>query len=305
MTWATDGQWWIQAIKANVNDFYPDQTVGLFRLWFGLHGFLLVPAALYALYELYFGRLSIYTLWFVAATANSILAGKWGAGDSYFATAIAALCVLSGIFASKLLRGGWQFPNHYLTRLLVRPLSPAAPALATAALLVVPLLYLGYGRAVLHMPTEGAVFGTLARTFNIQPNALNGFYDSAGRIAGGYADIGHVTTQADIEAGWRIVELVRNAEGPVLSEEAGFSLLADRDVVTNPTQLLNLAANDLFRGDALLGMIERREFALMVLRAQFYPPHILEAIGEHYTHSEEIAMNGFTYIIMRPKSSRQ
>jgi hypothetical protein len=58
-------------------------------------------------------------------------------------------------------------------------------------LIVIPLLYLGYGRAVLHMPTDGAVFGTLSTWLGLQPNADNDFYDSAGRIAGGYADIGH------------------------------------------------------------------------------------------------------------------
>src|SRR4030095_15310464 len=40
MNRATDGQWWIQTVAANVNDFYPDQSIGLFRLWFSLHGFL-------------------------------------------------------------------------------------------------------------------------------------------------------------------------------------------------------------------------------------------------------------------------
>jgi len=290
---ATNGQWWLQTISANVNDFFPDQAVGLFRLWFSLHGFLLVPAVLLALYEFYFDRLSIYTLWFVAATANSILAGKWGAGDSYFATAIAALCILSGIFLARSLRGGWRFPRNYLSRLLVDPLRRLRQPLVALALVVVPLLYVGYGRAVLHLPTDGPVFGPLANTLGIQGNAINGFHDSAGRIAGGYADIGHLTTAEDIAAGWRIVELVRQTDGPVLSEEAGFNLLAGKDVVTNPTQLLNLADNGLFRGDELIGMIRNQAFGLLVLRAQFYPPDVLRAIGDAYEHSESIPMNGF------------
>jgi hypothetical protein len=320
--WATGGQWWLQTIKANINDFIPDQTIGLFRLWFSLHGFLLVPAALYVVYELYFSRLSIYSLWFIVATINSVSAGKWGAGDSYFATAIAALCILSGLFASKCLRGEWTFPQNYITRLINPILNPspstgkdlkdtdapksgvrawrAMPLLQTTALIVIPLLYIGYGRAVLHMPTDGAVFSTVAQVFNIQPNALNNFYDSAGRIAGGYADIGHLTTQADIEAGWRIVEMLRSTDLPVLSEEAAFNLLADKDVVTNPTQLLNLANNGLFDETALVQMINEQAFGFLVLRAQFYPGAVLEAIGQHYTHSEYVEMNGFQYIIMIP-----
>src|SRR5690606_4781665 len=121
---------------------------------------------------------------------------------------------------------------------LVGPLARFGPALSAAALVIIPLLYLGYGRAVLHMPTDGPVFGPLAQTLGITPNALNNFYDSAGRITGGYADIGHLTSEQDIAAGWQIVERVRAADGPVLSEEAAFNLLAGKEVVTNPTQLL-------------------------------------------------------------------
>ncbi|MAS34603.1 MAG: hypothetical protein CL610_11385 [Anaerolineaceae bacterium] len=302
---ATNGQWWLQTITANVNTFYPHQTVGLFQLWFGLHGFLIVPAVLYIVYEFYFDRISIYSLWWMVAVANSILSGKWGAGDSYFATAIAATCVLSGLFAARTLNRRWQFPPNYLTRRVIDPLRPLAPALASAALIIIPLLYVGYGRAVLHMPTTGPVFEPLANALNIHPNAQNGFYDSArqqdGSFSGGYADIGHLTTQGDIEAGYAIVDLIKAVDGPVLSEEAGFNLLAGKDVITNPTQLLNLANNSLYDGDALLSMIEDRTFGLIVLRAQFYPVPVLQAIGRNYTQTESIRMNGFEYLMLRPQ----
>jgi 4-amino-4-deoxy-L-arabinose transferase-like glycosyltransferase len=301
---STDGQWWLQTISANVNTFYPEQTVELFRLWFGLHGFLIVPAVCYVLYEFYFGRISIYALWFIAATANSILAGKWGAGDSYFATAIAVLCILSGQFAARTLNRMWHFPDQFYTRVFVNPLRRFATPLAHAALIIIPLLYIGYGRATLHMPTTGPVFGPLASTLGITPNALNSFYDSArqpdGSFAGGYADIGHLTTPEDIAAGYSIVERIRAVDGPVLSEEAGFNLLAGKDVITNPTQLLNLANNGLYEGAALLEMIDSRAFDLMVLRAQFYPVPVLEAIGRNYERTEVITMNGFRYLILRP-----
>jgi len=269
-----------------------------------LHGFLLIPAMLLCGYELYFDRLSIYTVWFAATTANSVLSGKWGAGDSYFATSIAAMCILSGIFASRTLKGSWQFRQNYLSRWLVNPFRRYAPQLTTAALVIVPMLYIGYGRAVLHVPTDGLLFSQMAQLLNLQANATNGFYDSAGRIAGGYADIGHLTTQADIEAGWRIVELVKSTDKPILSEEAAFNLWAGKEVVTNPTQLLNLANGrpDLYDATVLVGMIERREFGLIVLRAQFYPTPVLAAIGQAYVRDQEIMMNGFDYIILRPKA---
>jgi hypothetical protein len=299
---ATNGQWWIQTISANVNEFIPTQTEGLFRVWFGLHGFLLVPALIYAVYELYFSRLSIYSLWFVAATANSILSGKWGAGDSYFATAIAALCILSGLFASRTLNRSWAFYNNIFSRILIFPFRRLTAVFGMTGLVIIPLLYIGYGRAVLHLPLQGEVFSFIAQTLDVQGNAFDGqFYDSAGRISGGYADIGHLTTQADIDAGWQIVEMVRATDKPVLSEEAAFNLLGGKDVITNPTQLLNLANNRMYSGQALIEMIRKQEFGLVILRAQFYPPKILEAIGGAYDRVETVTMNGFEYLILRPK----
>lgn len=303
---ATDGQWWLQTITANVNDFIPDQTAGLFRLWFGLHGFLIVPALLYLVYELYVDRLSIYSLWFVAAVANSVLSGKWGAGDSYFATAIAATCIMSGVCLGRLLNGSLTLEPLMAmarwSRRLFAPLRALAPMTAILAPIIVPLIYLGYGRTVLHLPTREPGFSTIAQLLNVQANALNGFYDSAGRIAGGYADIGHFTTPEDIANGWRIVDAVRHAEGAVLSEEAAFNLLAGKEVITNPTQLLNLANNGMWDSSALIAMIEARAFGLIIMRAQFYPIDVLQAIAREYDQSETIPMNGFNYLLLRPKS---
>ena len=55
-------------------------------------------------------------------------------------------------------------------------------------------------------------------------------------------------------------------------------MAAERDVVTNPTQLRNLDLAGRFVGDQLVAMIERQEFGLVILRALFYPPAVLEAI---------------------------
>lgn len=300
MNIATQGQWWLQTISANINDYYPDQTAGLFRLWFGLHGFLIVPALLYAAYELYFSRLSIYAIWFAAAVANSILSGKWGAGDSYFATAIAAMCILSGLFASRTLQRRWVFPDNYLSRWLITPLRGIAPLASAIAVIVMPAVYLGYGIATMKLPTNLPVFAEIADVLGVEPNAQNGFYDSAGRIAGGYADIGHLTTAEDVAAGWRIVELVRATDGPVLSEEAAFSLLAGREVITNPTQLLNLYLNNEWDSTGLVSMINAREFGLIIFRAQFYPDPVLRAVAANYAQTDTIRMNGFDYLVLRP-----
>ncbi|MBC7871639.1 MAG: hypothetical protein H7Y09_12425, partial [Chitinophagaceae bacterium] len=274
-----------------------------FRLWFKLHGFLIVPAVLYMLYEVYFARISIYSLWYIKSTIlNGMSAGTWGAGDSYYGTSIAATCVLSGIFAARTLNRDWTFNRNLYTRILIDPFRRFTPTLATIGLIAIPLLYIGYGRAVLHLPTEGVGFRQVADLLELQPNALNGFYDSGGRLTGAYADIGHFTTQADIDAGYQIIDFVNATDKPVLSEEAAFSLISDRDVITNPVVLYILDQVGVYDSSALVAMIERQDFGLVILRAQFYPDEVNRAITEFYEPFEEIQMNGFTYILKRPRS---
>ncbi len=292
LTFATEGQWWLQTISANVNRYDPQQALGLLQQWFGLHGFLVVPALLFLVYELYVDRLSIYSVWLLAALAIGLLSGKWGAGDSYFSTAIAATCILAGVGSS---------------RLLAR-LSEGRNLRAVQSLLLIPLLYLGYGRAVFHLPTQVAPFDSIAALLEIRPNAPNGLYDSARNPAGdfppGYADIGHLTSGEDLRAGEELVAIVRAVDGPVLSEDASFALLAGKDVVTNPTQLLNLANNGLYRGDALLQMLREQAFGLIILRAGFFPGTVLQAIDENYGPDQVITMNGFDYRLYRPRPAQ-
>lgn len=306
---ASNGQWWIQAILANVNEFNPLQAFGLFVLWFKLHGFLLIPAGLMVAYELYFDRLSIYSLWFVVtALLGGIGTGGWGAGDSYLATSIAGMSTLSGIFLSRIAAKKWHFRDNYLKHIGNR-IFPTIK-FGNIILLIIPLLYLAYSRAVWHMPTDG-LFQPIASILNIQPNVRNQFFDSATFNVPGYANIAYFITQEDIDAGYQIVNLMQETDKPILSEEAGFSLVAGRDVITNPTQLRNLylseikSGRELFDGRELISMIENEEFGLVILRAQFYPDPLLQAIGQHYHLSETIDMNGFHYLIFRPLSESE
>jgi len=308
MNIATNGEWWRQAILANVNELKIVQTIALFKQWFGLHGFLIIPAVLMVIYEVYFTRISIYVIWFVVAVSiNGAASGTWGGGDSYFSTAIAATCILSGIFAARTLRGRWIFPDNYLSRWFKPVFGGRGRSIVQASVIVIPLLYLGYGRAVLHMPTEGAVFKEIAALFGIQANAMNGFYDSArtqdGQYATGYANIGHLVTADDVAAGWRIADMIRDEDRPVISEDAGFSLAAEKTVITNPTQLLNLEKKGLYSGAELVRMIDEQAFGMIVLRAQFYPQVVLLAISRAYEQGETITMNGFNYLILYPKAT--
>jgi hypothetical protein len=152
------------------------------------------------------------------------------------------------------------------------------------------------------MPTTGAVFAPLAQVLGLQPNAVNGFYDSAGRVTGAYADIGHLTSQADVNAGYRIIDYVNQTDLPVLSEEAAFSLITGRDVITNPVVLYILDQVGEYDSRALVNMIENRAFGLIILRARFYPPAVNIAIDTFYTPFDTIQMNGFDYVLLRPSS---
>lgn len=301
---ATGGEWWANIIAANVNEYFLQQFIDLFEQWFRLHYALVIPAGLFALYELYFDRLSLYSVWWALAVANTALSGKWGAGDSYFATAIAATCVLSGIFAARTVRGDWQFPDNYLARALARPRAFTARhrrSLLRGAGVIVPAVYVLYAASVVKMPTEGRFFGALSDALGLESSYGDryAFYDAAGWVPG-YATIGHVPSQTDIDNGWRLVDVIRASERPVMSEEAGFSLQADRDVITNPTQLKNLYENDLFDPANLVAAIRAHEFGAIIFRAQFYPPPVLDAAYEAYYPDETIPMNGFNYEVWRP-----
>jgi hypothetical protein len=296
---ATHGEWWANIIAANVNPYIPSQFTGLFKQWFRLHGVLIIMAGLFAAYELYFTRLSLYSIWWVLACAITILSGKWGAGDSYFSTAIAATCLLSGIFAAWTVRGDWVFPEKIRFWRNIPSISRYGQLIAGG--IGIPLLYLWYGLTVIHMPTQGTIFGPVADAFGFESSygTRYAFYDSAGWVEG-YATIGHVPSQTDIDNGWRIVDILRESGKPAMSEEAAFSLRADLDVVSNPTQLKNLYENEMFDPTALITAIRDHDFGIVVFRAQFYPPPVVDAVYEAYYPAETIPMNGFDYQIWRP-----
>ena len=317
---ATDGQWWINTIQANVNEFDYRQTVFLFGQWFRLHTIFVLLAAGHLAYELFWGRLSAYSLWFFLALGAGALSGKWGAGFGYFTTAVAAACLTSGLALGRLKKAASQ--PRTMDRLLRSPLSSIiavrfypkwalhqhqeplrrreswVPALLATA---IPFLYLLQAPRMLHLPTSGPVFGPLARTFGVADELIQGdcttfqFHDAMG-----YTQLGHLLTPDDYSAGEEILNYVRTADGPTLSEEAMFSLLANQPVVTNPTQLLNLYRKGLLDTSEIVARINQQEFGAIVFRAQFYPQPVLEAIGQNYGPVEHLCMNGFYYHILWP-----
>ncbi|MCA9941362.1 MAG: hypothetical protein KC418_22125, partial [Anaerolineales bacterium] len=66
------------------------------------------------------------------------------------------------------------------------------------------------------------------------------------------------------------------------------------------TQLLNLYNNGYTNLTEMLDMLARQQFDTVVLRAQFYPPPVLDVIGQQYETQNLVQMNGFVYCIMKP-----
>jgi hypothetical protein len=287
---ATGGWWFISIVRANLNAFDSGQAISLYRQWTELHLVILLAAAGRLVYEIYGTRLSAYALWFIAAVINGISAGKFGAGESYFVTATAAACVLSGIGIAAV----WQRTARW-----------AAP-LATAVALAIPLLYLVQTRLTLHMYTTGPIYSAVAHVLGISGGS--GYYDSQG-----YTQLGPRPTAADHAAGREIAALAAQAQPSlVFSEEAGFLFYAHKQnpAVTNPFPQLVMYQAGLYDPAQEIAMINDQAFGLVILRGPpqpepvivgFYPPPVLAAIGNNYQLKTEIKMNGFLYRLLEPQ----
>ncbi|MGD8856905.1 MAG: hypothetical protein PVG33_11290 [Chloroflexota bacterium] len=292
---ATDGHWLTNTVTANINPYIPAQGIGLFRQWFKLHFVLTVLAALFALYQLYFERLSAYAVWFVFAAANGITAGKWGAGESYFATAIAASCILAGLFFGRLI----DFSQM------------RSRAFGSIMVALVGILFLVQANSLFHMPTHtpflAAVADALGKPTETVIAPQTSCSESRAAVAVPYVDsagvglLGRPPNREDTEAGIRITQHILQGNTPAFSEEAGFNFYAGREIITNPTQLLNLYNNNQVDLTEMLHMLDDQDFDTVIFRAQFYPPPILEMIGDRYQTVDLIEMNGFVYCVLTPR----
>ena len=73
---------------------------------------------------------------------------------------------------ARTLTQSWNLRDIYIKRLL------PSVKLTGLGLIIIPLLYIGYTRATLKMPTDG-LFSPIASALNIEPNIRDRFYDSA------------------------------------------------------------------------------------------------------------------------------
>ncbi|MBX3085656.1 MAG: hypothetical protein KF716_28725 [Anaerolineae bacterium] len=300
----SNGWFWKNVITANIYQYLLGQFTGLFSLFLSLHGALLIMAVLLFLYELYVDRLSVYSIWLVTGSINGALSGKWGAGDSYWAETIAAICILAGIFAGRCLNQNWQLPER-LTRLT----EGRAPKQVTQWLGLASLvLFILYGLAVVKLPLDVPGFRELAQVLNIKSNTkFPQFYDAAGWTMG-YAVIGQMPSEQDIANGWKIVDLLKD-RGQILSEEAAFNFYTKTDVLTNPPHILGLWQGNQFDPSELVSMIEAQKFGAVLIRmdqppkdkiTSLWPEPITVSVAKAYQIQESILMNGFYYVVLYP-----
>ncbi|MGQ9814906.1 MAG: hypothetical protein ACUVR3_07105 [Candidatus Roseilinea sp.] len=301
----TQGQFWLNVVLANVNEYDIQRTWLFYGQWFRLQGALIVCSALYVGWDIVAAirarslrPITIWSMYFAAGAAMGMLTGKWGAGPTYLVAAIAASCVCTiGLL--------WRMAHWGIDKAGAQPASAVVYSTRSALFaLLVAVVFFAQATLNVHLPTSGRVFGTLAQILNIPPGASvwqgYPYYDVIGDT-----QLGHLLDPADEQAGWELARLAREAPGPVWSEEAMITLHAGKGVVTNPTQLLNLSKSGRLDTSNMIRMIEAREFGAVIFRAQFYPHDVLVAIWDRYQWGRTVRMNGFDYLVLYPRPAEE
>ncbi|MCS7324316.1 MAG: hypothetical protein RMJ86_02080 [Anaerolineae bacterium] len=286
----TAGQFWINVVAANVNEYDLAVTGQTYVRWLRLQAPLIVGGVAYVMWDVVRAwrarstqPLTVWSLYFLTSSAMGMLTGKWGAGPAYLVSSIA----VGAVCTAGVLGRAWA-------KLHARRVAAASALVG----LMAGGLFLIQAALNLHLPTSGRFFGTVARWLGVaeqQAYPPYAYYDSSG-----YTQLGHLPLPADVNNGWALVQRLREVEGPVWSEEAMFTLLAGKDVVTNPTQLLNLSKNGTLDTSQMIAMIERRAFGAVVFRALFYPDDVKAAIFRNYYWAQKFDINGFEYWLLLP-----
>ncbi len=295
MNAATQGQFWLNVVAANVNEYDINITWQTYAQWFRLQGVLIVCSVVYVIWDIVaairarsFRPITIWAMYFVVGSVLGLLTGKWGAGPTYLIAAIAASCVCTVGLLGRI--GNWLFAigKHQIANWQLPPLS----ALAST-------LFLAQAMLNVHLPTNGRLFTPIAAVLGVA-NAPSSYPPYSYFDSVGYTQLGHFVLPEDTANGWAIVHAIQQLNGPVWSEEAMLTLWAGKDVVTNPTQLLNLSKSGMLDTTGMIDALEQRKFAGVIFRAMFYPEDVKAAIVRNYYWAAKWQMNGFDYWLLLP-----
>ena len=100
---ATHGAFWLNVVAGNANPFDFDQLYAYLSNFSVLHCVLVAMALAECIWMLRQRSWSPWALYAVAATVAALGVAKWGAGESYFLGAIAALSVLAASWVARFL----------------------------------------------------------------------------------------------------------------------------------------------------------------------------------------------------------
>jgi hypothetical protein len=103
---STGGAFWLNVVVGNANPFDPGQLTAYLGNFSLLHCVLLAMAVAEVVWLIRRGRWSPWMLYAVTAGVAALGVAKWGAGESYFLGAIAAICVLSAAWVARFLDTG-------------------------------------------------------------------------------------------------------------------------------------------------------------------------------------------------------
>ncbi len=100
----------------------------------------------------------------------------------------------------------------------------------------------------------------------------------------------------DHRIGRLLVQEIRGAGGPVLSDDPGYILAADAELLVQPYQYGRLVQRGHIAAEGLVQRIQSGYFALIIIRMGYssgpadsdFPPEVVEAVKDHYTLHREV-----------------
>jgi hypothetical protein len=99
----TGGAFWLNVVAGNANPFDFNQLVDYLSNFSVLHCVLLALAIWQCAATLFKRQWSPWALYAITASVSALGVAKWGAGESYFLGAIAAMCVLAAVWIGRFL----------------------------------------------------------------------------------------------------------------------------------------------------------------------------------------------------------